>query len=129
MVSARSDGNELTDPNTAGVWAENSVWPQDPGFDRARAGGVTGFLILPGSGNLFGGRAARVVMNGHAAAKPRKRAGGRGADAGRCAGDENCLALELRSHWLLRGVDNADRHAATASRMAAIAAGRGKLFR
>jgi imidazolonepropionase-like amidohydrolase len=56
-VSSRQDGNELTDPNTAGVWAENSVWPQDPGFNRARAGGITTLEILPGSGNLFGGRA------------------------------------------------------------------------
>jgi imidazolonepropionase-like amidohydrolase len=55
-VPALSDGNELTDPNTAGVWAEHSVWPEDPGFDRARAGGVTSLQILPGSGNLFGGR-------------------------------------------------------------------------
>ncbi len=55
-VSSRQDGNELTDPNTAGVWAEHSVWPQDPGFARARAGGVTSLQILPGSGNLFGGR-------------------------------------------------------------------------
>ncbi len=61
-VSSRSDGNELTDPNTAGVWAEHSVWPQDPGFNRARAGGVTTLLILPGSGNLFGGRAV-VLKN------------------------------------------------------------------
>ena len=62
QVSSRADGNELTDPNTAGVWAEHSVWPQDPGFNRARAGGVTTFLILPGSGNLFGGRAV-VLKN------------------------------------------------------------------
>ena len=59
-VKARADGNEMTDPNTAGVWAENSVWPQDPGFDRARAGGVTSLLILPGSGNLFGGRSVTL---------------------------------------------------------------------
>ena len=55
-VEAMSDGNELTDPNTAQVWAEHSVWPQDPGFARALAGGVTTLEILPGSGNLFGGR-------------------------------------------------------------------------
>ena len=61
-VSSRSDGNELTDPDTAGVWAEHSIWPGDPGFDRARAGGVTTFMILPGSGNLFGGRAV-VIKN------------------------------------------------------------------
>ena len=52
-VSSRSDGNEATDPNTAYVWAEHSIWPQDPGFNRARAGGVTTLEILPGSANLF----------------------------------------------------------------------------
>ena len=55
-VPAQSDGNELTDPDTAEVWAEHSVWPEDPGFSRALAGGVTTLQILPGSGNLFGGR-------------------------------------------------------------------------
>ncbi|MBK6454048.1 MAG: hypothetical protein IPF84_16725 [Proteobacteria bacterium] len=48
--------NEMTDPVTAGVWAEHSVWPQDPGFATALAGGVTTIQILPGSGNLIGGR-------------------------------------------------------------------------
>ncbi|WP_348673512.1 amidohydrolase [uncultured Abyssibacter sp.] len=55
-VAALSDGNEITGNNTAGVWAEHGVWPQDPGFDTALAGGVTSMLILPGSANLFGGR-------------------------------------------------------------------------
>ena len=55
-VAAHSDGNEATDPNTAQVWAEHSVWPQDPQFNLARAGGVTTVHILPGSANLFGGR-------------------------------------------------------------------------
>lgn len=55
-VPAHSDGNEATDPNTAQVWAEHSVWPQDPQFNLARAGGVTTLLVLPGSANLFGGR-------------------------------------------------------------------------
>jgi imidazolonepropionase-like amidohydrolase len=35
---------------------EHSVWPQDPGFARAVAGGITTLHILPGSANLFGGR-------------------------------------------------------------------------
>jgi imidazolonepropionase-like amidohydrolase len=61
-VDALSDGNELTNPNTANVRAENSVWPQDPGFNTARAGGVTTLEILPGSGNLFGGRSV-VLKN------------------------------------------------------------------
>lgn len=55
-INATSDGNELTQANTAEVWAEHSVWPQDPGFLRAVAGGITTLHVLPGSGNLFGGR-------------------------------------------------------------------------
>jgi imidazolonepropionase-like amidohydrolase len=56
-VDAHADGNEMTDPVTPNVWAEHSVWPQDPGFSRAMAnGGITALQILPGSGNLFGGR-------------------------------------------------------------------------
>ncbi|TQV75248.1 amidohydrolase [Aliikangiella marina] len=53
---ANADGNEMTGPNTAGVWAEHAVWTQDPGFDLALAGGVTSLQVLPGSANLFGGR-------------------------------------------------------------------------
>lgn len=56
-VDAHSDGNEVTGPITPNVWAEHSVWPQDPGFSRALAnGGVTSLQILPGSANLMGGR-------------------------------------------------------------------------
>ena len=55
-VRSLSDGNEATSPNTAQVWAEHSVWPQDPGFGAALAGGVTSMMVLPGSANLFGGR-------------------------------------------------------------------------
>ncbi|MGY1458636.1 MULTISPECIES: amidohydrolase [unclassified Luteimonas] len=53
---SHSDGNEATSPVTAAVWAEHSVWPQDPGFHAALAGGVTTLQILPGSANLVGGR-------------------------------------------------------------------------
>ena len=53
---ALSDGNEATAPTTARVWAEHSVWPQDPQFPRALAGGITTMQILPGSANLVGGR-------------------------------------------------------------------------
>ena len=60
-VEAHSDGNEMTDPTTPNVWAEHSVWPQDPGFSRALAnGGVTALEVLPGSGNLMGGRAVTL---------------------------------------------------------------------
>jgi imidazolonepropionase-like amidohydrolase len=53
---AHDDGNELTDPITAGVRAEDSFWPEDPAIERAVAGGVTTIGVLPGSGNLIGGR-------------------------------------------------------------------------
>jgi imidazolonepropionase-like amidohydrolase len=59
-ANAHSDGNEATNPVTAQVWAEHSIWPQDPGFSRALAGGVTSLQILPGSANLVGGRAVTV---------------------------------------------------------------------
>ena len=59
-IDATSDGNEATQANTAEVWAEHSIWPQDPGFTRAVAGGVTTLHILPGSANLFGGRGVTV---------------------------------------------------------------------
>ncbi len=60
-VDAHSDGNEATDPTTPEVWAEHSVWPQDPGFSRALAnGGITTLQILPGSANLMGGRSVTL---------------------------------------------------------------------
>ncbi|HUQ12963.1 MAG TPA: amidohydrolase, partial [Novosphingobium sp.] len=60
-VAAHSDGNEATDPTTPNVWAEHSVWPQDPGFSRALAnGGITALQILPGSANLMGGRSVTL---------------------------------------------------------------------
>ena len=55
-TESHSDGNEVTAPVTAQVWAEHGVWPQDPGFATALAGGVTSMMILPGSANLIGGR-------------------------------------------------------------------------
>ena len=55
-TASHSDGNEATAPVTAEVWAEHSVWPHDPGFIAALAGGVTSLQILPGSANLIGGR-------------------------------------------------------------------------
>jgi imidazolonepropionase-like amidohydrolase len=60
-VDAHQDGNEITGPVHPDVWAEHSVWPQDPGFSRALAnGGVTALQILPGSANLFGGRSVTL---------------------------------------------------------------------
>ena len=60
-VQAHSDGNEATDPVTADVSIEHSIWPQDPGFTRALMnGGITSLHILPGSANLMGGRSVTL---------------------------------------------------------------------
>jgi imidazolonepropionase-like amidohydrolase len=60
-VPSHSDGNEATGPVRPEVWAEHSVWPQDPGFSRALMnGGVTALQVLPGSANLFGGRSVTL---------------------------------------------------------------------
>lgn len=64
-VDAHSDGNEMVDPVTAQAWAEHAVWPQDPGFETALEGGITTLQILPGSGNLIGGRGV-TLKNVHA---------------------------------------------------------------
>ena len=62
-VESLSDGNEATSPARPEVWAEHSVWPQDPGFSRALInGGITTLQVLPGSANLFGGRSV-VLKN------------------------------------------------------------------
>jgi imidazolonepropionase-like amidohydrolase len=59
-IESLADGNEMTNPNTADVSSEHALWPQDPQFELALAGGVTTMHILPGSGNLFGGRSVTV---------------------------------------------------------------------
>jgi imidazolonepropionase-like amidohydrolase len=62
FVAAHDDSNEITNAVTPNVWAEHSLWPQDPGFETALEGGVTTLQILPGSTNLAGGRSV-VVRN------------------------------------------------------------------
>ena len=59
-TQSHSDGNEATAPVTAEVWVEHSVWPHDPGFVTALAGGITSLQILPGSANLIGGRSVTL---------------------------------------------------------------------
>jgi imidazolonepropionase-like amidohydrolase len=61
-TAAHSDGNEATAPVTAHVWAEHSVWPQDPQFPRVLAGGTTTIQVLPGSANLIGGRSVTLKV-------------------------------------------------------------------
>jgi imidazolonepropionase-like amidohydrolase len=62
-VAAHSDGNEATAPTTPQVDAAHGVWPQDPGFQKALAGGVTALQVLPGSANIIGGRAVTLALH------------------------------------------------------------------
>ncbi len=62
-VWAHADGNEMTNPITAGIRAEEAFWPQDPGIQKAVKGGVTTIQVLPGSGNLMGGHG--VILKLH----------------------------------------------------------------
>ena len=55
-LRSNSDGNEATSPTTPDVWAEHSVWTQDPQYTLALKGGITTFHVLPGSAHLIGGR-------------------------------------------------------------------------
>jgi len=59
-TSTINDALELSSPNTAEVWVEHSLWPEDPAFSKALAGGVTTMQVLPGSANLFGGRSVTL---------------------------------------------------------------------
>lgn len=61
-LDAHEDGNEMTRSVTPDVWAEHAFWPQDPDLWRALEGGITTIQVLPGSGNLFGGRSLTVKL-------------------------------------------------------------------
>ncbi len=61
-VKATADGNEMTDPTTPYVFSEHAFWPQDPAIRHAVAGGVTSIQVLPGSGNIIGGRATTLKL-------------------------------------------------------------------
>lgn len=61
-VWATADGNEMTDPTAPYVFSEHAFWPQDPALQRAVAGGVTTIQVLPGSGNVIGGRAVTLKL-------------------------------------------------------------------
>ncbi|MFB6263274.1 MAG: amidohydrolase [Bradymonadaceae bacterium] len=63
FVKAHADGNEATNNTTPQVDAGDSIWVQDPAYQRAVAGGVTALQVLPGSANLIGGRTTVLEMH------------------------------------------------------------------
>lgn len=61
-TEANADGNEMTNPITPQVKAEDGINIEDPAIFRAIAGGVTTIQVLPGSGNLIGGQSAVLKL-------------------------------------------------------------------
>jgi len=68
-ASGHEDGNEMVDPVTPQAQTADAFWPQDPGIERAVAGGVTTIQVLPGSANVIGGRAVTVKLRPAASAR------------------------------------------------------------
>ena len=66
---AHSDGNEMVRPTTPEIWAEHAFWPQDPNLWRAVSGGITTIQVLPGSGNLIGGRSYTAKLKPNTSAR------------------------------------------------------------
>ena len=75
QVRAHADGNEMTDPTTPYAFSEHAFWPQDPAIENAVAGGVTTIQVLPGSGNVIGGRAATLKLRPRREARAMRFAG------------------------------------------------------
>lgn len=61
---ANKDGNESTGPVQPLVRAIDSIYPADPGFRMALAGGITTANVMPGSGNVLGGQTAYIKLRG-----------------------------------------------------------------
>lgn len=61
-ASGHDDGNEMNEPSTPHAQTADAFWPQDPGIERAVAGGVTSIQVLPGSANVIGGRAITIKL-------------------------------------------------------------------
>ena len=58
------DGNEVTDPLTPQLRAEDAIYPFDPAIETSREAGFTTLFILPGSANLIGGTGCAVKLRG-----------------------------------------------------------------
>ncbi|MFT3766468.1 MAG: amidohydrolase [Minicystis sp.] len=69
-ANGHEDGNEAADPTTPQAQTADAFWPQDPGIERAVAGGVTTLQVLPGSANLIGGRS--ITLKLRPASSPRE---------------------------------------------------------
>lgn len=81
---AHLDGSERepdTSPVVPQAQSADAFWPQDPGIERAVAGGVTTIQVLSGSGNLI--RGCAVTMELRPVSQPHARhRGARRAESG-----------------------------------------------
>lgn len=63
-AQASADGNELTDPITAGVRVIDAFNTVDVALKDAIAGGITAAWVTPGSGNVIGGQGSTLRLWG-----------------------------------------------------------------
>lgn len=64
-LSSPNDTNEMVEPVTPHIRAEDGVNPLDPSFKTALESGITSLCILPGSANIFGGSGVIVKPVGN----------------------------------------------------------------
>ncbi len=69
LGSTESEGNEMTDPVTAHLFAIDAFYPQDSAINRALSGGVTTAFVVMGSANPVGGQGFVAKFNGKTAAQ------------------------------------------------------------
>ncbi|CAG8526980.1 2810_t:CDS:10 [Acaulospora morrowiae] len=62
FLAATSDTNEMTNPLTPYVRAQDGLNPSDPAIRIIASGGVTTSLVLPGSGNVMGGEGYAIKL-------------------------------------------------------------------
>ncbi|CAG8574681.1 23878_t:CDS:10 [Dentiscutata erythropus] len=61
-LTATDDSNEITNPLTPYVRAQDAINPSDPQIRIIASGGITTSLIIPGSSNLMGGEGYVIKM-------------------------------------------------------------------
>lgn len=58
------DSNEMSDPITPQLRAEDAIYPFDPAIKKVREAGFTTVFITPGSANLIGGTGCAIKLSG-----------------------------------------------------------------
>lgn len=69
LGATESEGNEMTDPVTAQLYALDAFYPEDTAIKKALSGGITTAFVVMGSANPVGGQGFIAKFNGKTAAQ------------------------------------------------------------